>query len=71
MERITQAEDPRECSCEERTVYGSKREEVETKRSSCHPVIVGLISYGVVNAVMGNHTVARCDTKVYLTHQME
>lgn len=64
MEGITQAEDPRERSCEERIwiqAGGSGNETIFMLSRYC---CLNLFYSGLVNTVMGNHTFTRCDTKV-------
>jgi len=63
---ITQAEDPRERSCEERIwiqAGGSGNDRIFMLNRYCS---FNLISCGMVNTVMGNRTFARCDTKSVL-----
>jgi len=71
VEGITQVEDPRERSCEERIwiqTGGSGNDRVFMLLRYCW---FNLISCGTVNTVMGNRTFVRCDTKVFLNRQME
>ena len=71
VEGITQAEDPRERSCEERIwiqAGGSGNDRIFMLPRYCW---FNLISCGKVNAVLGNRTFARCDPKMYFIHQME
>jgi len=65
VEGITQAEDPREHIWIQ--AGGSGNETIFALSRYCWYI---LISCGMVNT-MGNHNFITCDTKVYLTLQME